>query len=482
MAATKQLPAAAVFLLLYLAIRVRSASSALHEIHRGFSVTHDSSYTEFQPLLADPTGVFSLGFLRVDSSQLDLAVLHLPSTTALWRAQASRSVLWSASVSLSFNGGLVLSDSATGMLWSTATDAGERVVLLNTSNLQVVGSDAVLWQSFDFPSDTLVQDQNFTSTAALFSRDQRFSMRLGPSYLALFMELGGGAAPVMYWKHSALEAKGQIVPDEGPIYARVEADGFLGMYQKATLVDVYSFDSFNRRIAGLRRLTLESDGNLRAHYWNGSIWIQDIQAIADSERCEIPTTCGAYGLCKPDDTRCGCLDDSVQEGCLPASSGDFCGSGGSEFGVLRRKGVDLTSKDLMASQKVASLEECESACERNCSCWGAIYNNASGFCYQLDYPIQTLVEADDRKEGYFKVRTEGGSGGGEAVKRARVALLTVGSLVLSGTMAFGAYRVWSRRRMQASVDEEGLAPGPYKTLNSASFRSIELSNSLSDRK
>ncbi|KAG6493880.1 hypothetical protein ZIOFF_048883 [Zingiber officinale] len=50
---------------------------------------------------------------------------------------------------------------------SLSANAGDRVVLLNSSNLQVQKlataekSDMILWQSFDFPSDTLVQSQNF---------------------------------------------------------------------------------------------------------------------------------------------------------------------------------------------------------------------------------------------------------------------------------------------------------------------------------
>ena len=43
-------------------------------------------------------------------------------------------------------------------------------------------------------------------------------------------------------------------------------------------------------------MTLEDDGNLRAYYWNDAskAWTSDYQAI--SGQCELPTTCGAYGL------------------------------------------------------------------------------------------------------------------------------------------------------------------------------------------
>ena len=67
-----------------------AAAAAAQELQQGFSVAHDQSYSQFQPVLADPTGVFALGFLRVNATMLDLAVLHLPSAFPLWRAIPDR--------------------------------------------------------------------------------------------------------------------------------------------------------------------------------------------------------------------------------------------------------------------------------------------------------------------------------------------------------------------------------------------------------
>jgi hypothetical protein len=203
-----------------MAFLAAAASDDAHELRRGFSATHDPSNSHSQPVLADPTGTFALGFLRVNSStMLDLAILHQPSSLPLWRATPAP---WSGAATLSFDdAGLVLTD---------------RAVLLNTSNLQIQnGSGGVAWQSFDHPSETIVQGQNFTSAAALRSFDRRFAMRLGTNYFALYIEppsSRGGVAATMYFRHTAMEAKAQIVAGAAPTYARVEPDGFLDMYQK----------------------------------------------------------------------------------------------------------------------------------------------------------------------------------------------------------------------------------------------------------
>ncbi|KAJ1279360.1 hypothetical protein BS78_04G149700 [Paspalum vaginatum] len=469
------------------------------ELRRGFSVSHDQSYSQFQPVLADPTGVFALGFLRVNSTMLDLAVLHLPSAFPLWRAILDRPTPWSAAASLSFDGGLALTDRAANeVLWS-ASASGDRAVLLNTSNLQIQsGSSAdavVVWQSFDHPSETIVQGQNFTSAAALHTVDRRFAMRLGSNYFALYVEPPPGAAAAMYFKHTALQAKAQIVAGGGPTYARVEPDGFLAMYQKeGPPADVLSFDTFNRGVRALRRMTLETDGNLRAYYWdaNATRWALDYTAITDP--CELPTTCGAYSVCAQPSGRCACVANATDgSGCAAASGGGLCGTTGGEVGGLyqavRRQGVEPVNKELLVFEHAASATECEERCERNCSCWGAVYSDGAGYCYLMDYPAQLLVEGDERKTGYFKVRSveeeaEGGGGGGRRASRVKAALLAIGISAVVAAAAFGAYRVWERRRTTSAdarrqimgAADDGLSPGPYKNLGS--FSSVELTNSF----
>lgn len=159
-------------------------------------------------------------------------------------------------------------------------------------------------------------------------------------------------------------------------------------------------------------------------------------------------------------------------------TGDFCGEKvvKDNFKVLTRSGVELPYKELMQYETAPSLEQCEGLCDNNCSCWGAVYNNASGFCYLLDYPIQTLVAVgDESKVGYFKVRE--GAGKRKRNVGVAVAYAVVGGVivVLIGLIGFWTYRSWIRRKR--TREEQGeFSPGPYKNLGSASFKSIEMSS------
>ncbi|KAK6115566.1 hypothetical protein DH2020_007835 [Rehmannia glutinosa] len=452
------------------------------ELLIGFKATPDPSISSFQPLLFDESGNYSLGFLRVDPTHLSLSVLHVPSSVPVWSANTTRLPIWTDPTQLSFNGSLVLSDSHTGVFWSTDT-IGDRVWLSNTSNLivQKLDGETVLWQSFDLPSDTLVENQNFTTAMALVSLNGLYSMRLGPDYVGLYAKFGtSGTDPgQIYLKHRALEAKADIVEGR-PIYLVLKSDGYLGMFQTGSTipVDVQSFNTFQQNVSGIRRVRLEPDGNLKGYYWTGSSWVLDYQAI--SEPCELPSSCGSYGLCKPG-KECSCLENRTvygSSGCGPLEnrvSGDFCGAYENRFRVLRRSGVELPFKELMGYRKMASIEMCEGACEGNCTCWGVVYSNSSGFCYMLDYPIQTLVAVgDETKTGYFKVREGVGKKKVDAWLGLGLGLFFGAVLVFAGVLGLGWYKL-RNRGVKGYVEEEGVVGiGPYKDLGAASFRSIEL--------
>ncbi|KZV14908.1 PAN domain-containing protein-like [Dorcoceras hygrometricum] len=452
------------------------------ELRVGFKAAPDLSVSSFQPILSDSTGNYSFGFLRADGNQLTLSVIHAPSTVPVWSADTTPLARWGGPTELFFNGSLVLSDSRAGVLWSTNT-LGDRVWLSSTSNLQIQKLDGavVLWQSFDFPTDTLVENQNFTGSMSLVSSNGLYSMRLGADYFGLYAKfMGSNSGPAqMYLKHGALEAKADIV-DGHPIYLVVKPDGYLGMFQNGstTPVDVESFNSFQQNTSGNLRVRIEPDGNLKGYYWTGSNWVLDYQAISDP--CELPSSCGSYGLCTPG-KECSCLDNrTADESGKCASpenqiSGDFCGAYNNRYKVLRTSGVELPFKELMMYQKMNSLNHCESACEQNCTCWGALYSNYSGFCYMLAFPIQTLLAVgDDTKMGYFKVKEGVGKKAVGAWLGLGLGLLFGAIVIIAGVLGLAWYRMRKRGVKGYLEDDSGVGIGPYKDLGAASFRSIEL--------
>ncbi|KAJ4980116.1 hypothetical protein NE237_010896 [Protea cynaroides] len=83
------------------------------------------------------------------------------------------------------------------------------------------------------------------------------------------------------------------------------------MYQtEAAPVDIQVFDTFQSSISGIRRLKLESDGNLRDYYnWFDLKRVSNFQATGD--KCKLPNACGSYGLYIPGGD-CSCLDNQTE--------------------------------------------------------------------------------------------------------------------------------------------------------------------------
>jgi hypothetical protein len=486
--ATNVVVVAALFFVACAALLVEEACGGeepVTELSNGFTATHSADAPgRFEPFLYATNGVFALGFLRVGASSLDLAVVHLPSSFPLWRATPARLADWSRPATLSFDGRLVL---ATGpgagtVLWSTLNPIGDNVKLLNSSELiiRLFDERGTPWRSFHSPSDTLVLDQNFTlSTPPLISENRRFALRLGKTYMALHMEFYGGRTRPMYWQHTALMAQ----PENGtepPVYGRLDGRGFFGLYLQGgsgnESVDRIAFDTFPRNLTGaFRRMTLDDDGNLRAYYWtDGSKdWTSDYQAI--SGQCELPTSCGAYGLCVPGQAACQCLVNSTTDGttstsCAAVETTDLCGAG-QMFDVVRRSRVSLAYKERVPFETYKTVAECEESCADDCTCWGALYNGASGYCYLIGFPVETVVyEADDRKVGYFKVRKARQSAArARTMSPGATAATVVLSLVLAVAGAYVAYWLWERRRRRRAGGvgmEQELTPRPYRDLKS----------------
>ncbi|PNX78059.1 receptor protein kinase 1-like protein [Trifolium pratense] len=87
-----------------------------------------------------------------------------------------------STLSLLKTGNLVLTDAARSIIWSTNTNSSKQleVFLYDTGNLVLKEHNTngiVLWQSFDFPTDTLLPDQSFTKYMKLVSSksDNKYS-------------------------------------------------------------------------------------------------------------------------------------------------------------------------------------------------------------------------------------------------------------------------------------------------------------------
>ncbi|KAI3753835.1 hypothetical protein L2E82_25899 [Cichorium intybus] len=150
---------ATIFVLLLVALQVQRIYTA--EIN----VISDSRFLTEEDTLVSPTGVFELGFFRPESSDnkyVGIWYKKISVKTVVWLANGDLPVTAASSGTLKIvsPGNLVLMNDDNDMLWSSnTTSSGNATVQLeDTGNLVVREgiSEKILWQSFDYPTDTLL--------------------------------------------------------------------------------------------------------------------------------------------------------------------------------------------------------------------------------------------------------------------------------------------------------------------------------------
>lgn len=364
--------------------------------------------------LVSPNGTFSAGFYNVSPNNYAFAVWYAndPQRTVAWMANRDHLGGYKSSLTLK-DGNLTISDSDAREEWSAAIPASNAemdMVLLESGNLVFnTSNERHVWQSFDFPTFTLLPTQQLSENSRLVSRRNASTYASGvyifsasqpitqtPSLYYNRSELGLDQLDFYWALHWALETNIDAFS--------LGVDGYLSLGDAGNLVNsnnskiLMALDSGNP--AGpLRRLTLDHDGNLRIYSWKGdssSSWEVVWEAV--QERCKIHGTCGDNAICKTPE-----LNDSTPEcQCPPGfhrNSTDprscqriiqfprlSCNSNyqSVDYQFIPLDYVNFTGQWNQTNRNVPRLEDCMSACLNNCGCLGFSHKlDGSGYCVHL---------------------------------------------------------------------------------------------------
>ncbi|XVF04618.1 hypothetical protein REPUB_Repub05bG0099700 [Reevesia pubescens] len=139
-----------------------------------------------------PSGDFAFGFHQLNNKNLFLLAIwynKIPEKTIVWYANGDRPAPSGSKLQLTADRGFVLNGPQGEQLWSTETsnlivDSG---VMDDSGNLMLLGSNSILWESFNNPADTVLPSQKLDKGVALSSRQSetnfakgRFRMVLQP--------------------------------------------------------------------------------------------------------------------------------------------------------------------------------------------------------------------------------------------------------------------------------------------------------------
>ncbi|KAL5737871.1 hypothetical protein ACOSP7_030632 [Xanthoceras sorbifolium] len=330
---------------------------------------------------------FELGFFSPGSSKsryLGLWYKEGPGQV-VWVANRNKPILDSHGV-LSINnyGNLVLLDKKKGIIWSgNASRKVENPVaqLLDSGNLVLrdnfsTSSEIYLWQSFDYPSDTLLPGMklgwDLKTGLQRYLTSWRSADDPSPGDFTFRLDIHVLPQMTMYRGSGKMTRTG---PWNGVFFGGIPKNPNL-LFEPVLVHNedelYYSYDFFNNPVIML--LKLNQSGNMQCLIWMEKTSVWDIIYTAPRDACGIYGNCGANSVCSIDKTPiCECLKGFVPQLQYNQTLPKTCvrsvplncerGDGFLQVGSIKLP--DLLEVSLIEG---ISLKECEAKCLKNCSC------------------------------------------------------------------------------------------------------------------
>ncbi|KAI7730282.1 hypothetical protein M8C21_003024 [Ambrosia artemisiifolia] len=350
----------------------------IHTLTPGSSLSVENT----DDVLLSPNRLFTAGFHKVGDNAYCFAIwfANHPSTV-VWMANRDEPVNGKHSkLKLQKDGNLVLTDAGRHIIWSTQTKSNSSSLTLqlhNTGNLILHEHETTIWQSFDYPTDTLLPNQPLTKNTQLVS--SRSSTNYSSGSYKLFYDLDC----ILRLHYDSRKTTTIFWPDPGLLPWQVGRYQYL-YSQRASLdsegrfnsTDGLGFLSADFGYGPQRMMKIDMDGNLRVYSLveHGRTMEWEVQWQAVSHSCRIHGGCGQNSLCtysKDSDWSYGCEPDFKI--CRPEDE-DFV-----ELPYVEFYGYDIRYHENY------SVDACKNDCLHDCACKGFQFgsDNKAGtyYCY-----------------------------------------------------------------------------------------------------
>ncbi|MED6162455.1 hypothetical protein PIB30_070575 [Stylosanthes scabra] len=376
---------------------------------------------------------FAVGFLSIPESSMNryLGIWYnkVPSKTVVWIANRNTPLNDSSGVlKITGNGTLALYSHNNTIIWHSNPSGFAQqpvAVLLDSGNLIVKedGSNdddpkSYLWQSFDYPYDTLLPGMKLgidlstglqrylTSPVSPDNPSEgNYTLQLDIAGYPQFCIRYGQSATYCSGAWNGLRFGGIPQLKLNSIY------NYYFVYNKEEIY--YAFELHNSSVYS--RFVQTSDGSMIRYVWsvNNKSW--SVYLILPTDICDDYGKCGAYGSCDVSNSPvCSCLlkgfEPKVPEewnqtdwsnGCVRINNLSCQGDGFVKLSGLKLPNTERASW-LNSSM---SLDQCANLCMKNCSCtaYAALDIRGSGCLFWHDELIDIRVLSDPQQDLYVRM-------------------------------------------------------------------------------
>jgi hypothetical protein len=348
--------------------------------------------------LVSAEGNFELGFFSPGSSNNRYLGIWYKKTspgTSVWVANREKPIVDRLGVlNVTAQGVLLLFNSTNYAVWSSnvsRTALNPVVQLLDSGNLAVKDGndnnpDNFLWQSFDYPSETLLPGMKWGKNLVTgldryispwkSSDDPArgdFAFRLDPRGYNQMLLMRG--LTILFRTGTWNGFRWGGVPDT--VSNTVYREQFVSTPNES----YYRFDLLNSSIPS--RLVISPAGIPQRLTWIPQTNLWGSYSVVQIDQCDTYTLCGVNGICSINDQAvCSCLESFVPKTPDRWNSQDWfggcvrrtqlgCNNGD---GFLKHTGVKLPDMSDSWVNTSMSLNECGDMCLSNCSC--VAYSNS----------------------------------------------------------------------------------------------------------
>ncbi|KAK2987259.1 hypothetical protein RJ640_017562 [Escallonia rubra] len=387
--------------------------------------------------LVSPNGRFVLGFFTpsFSVSSSNMIVRHLgiwyneiPILTVVWVANRFKPLTTPlGKLVLDTDGGLAIQDGAARSIWTVPRPSGTVhnpvLQLLDSGNLVVRDGNnnsdkGYLWESFDYPCDTLLPGMklgwDYKSSLKRMMTSWRTNDDPVNGDFSLSLELLNQSPElVLLGKNSAVQSRWG--PWDGQQFSGSHDfksnPVFRTMFVSNADEFYIGFEGLDKTI--LYRFVVSPWGNIEFLKWKNHTneWIQILTLNKDS--CDRYGSCGRYGICYNDDPSCRCL-----QGFAPSSPQDWdrldCTGGcnrkhklncSDADGFVKYEGLKLPDNSTV--WKDLSPAECVEKCLMECACMAYtnldVYGNGSQCVVWLADLVDIRILGDSGHELYIRM-------------------------------------------------------------------------------
>ncbi|KAG5546068.1 hypothetical protein RHGRI_018292 [Rhododendron griersonianum] len=335
--------------------------------------------------------VFMMTRVTVSDNNSDREYQFIPTMPpkVLWSANRDSPVGENATLDFTAEGDLVLRDEFGNLVWSTNTGTKyvARMEIGVTGNLMLLnGSNGMVWQSYDHPTDTWLPNQKINNGQRLTASNSSSNLSTGIYYLTVDKEDNIGIRAFV--DSDPPEEYATLL--DGSFHA-LGGPAFGNAYNAIRLYTDFAVFYFNLAASptDFRFIVLEPDGHKILYFVDTSypytFAVEQrsdlLAAIIDSlGDCSYPAVCGSYGVCSGGG-QCACPQDNTGTSNYfwPFAQGIGCAEitplscdHGSKYHTF----VDLpyvTYFDFVPTLFATTIDECKEACLNNCSCKAALF-------------------------------------------------------------------------------------------------------------